>query len=430
MKSRYYILLFTLSLVFFSCSKTPSVITKTSDYNTYLELVENETLQSIKGDYVFWEEKLEKEPSQYPYLVKLAASQSQLFSTTGNISFLISAEKNLIRANDKIDYSNCGYLRALARNYISQHRFKESLSLLQKAEAIGDNLKDTQKMLFDVHLELGHIEEAEIYLSLIKDLTDFDFLIRLAKWSDHQGELDATLKYMEKAMKIAESSKRKNLMEWSYTNIADYYGHDGQIKKSYEYYLKALKLNPGNAYAKKGLAWIIYSYERNPKEALRILDSISKQHQAPDYYLFKAEIAEYMKDYKAKNMYIKRYVELVKNKNYGMMYMAYNAKLFAEDLNKTDEALNFAQLEIKNRPTAESYGLLAWTYYNKGEVEKALQVAEKHVINHTYEPEALFHLAKIYKANGKTDEALLLKKELLKSGFELGPILENEVINI
>jgi len=430
MKTAYYKLLFVLLLVSTSCSKTSENITNVRDYNTYLELVENETLQTIQGDHDFWENKLEKEPNQYPYLLKLAASQSQLFTATGEIDYLIKAEKSLKLANEKTAYTNSGYMRALARNYISQHRFKESLALLLKAEAIGENLKRTQKMLFDVHLELGNTKEASLYLTEIKDFSDFNFLIRVSKWSDHQGDLNAAIKYMEKAMAIAESSKNKGLMQWSYTNIADFYGHDGQIEKAYTYYLKSLALNPNEAYAKKGIAWIVYSYERNPEEALRILNTIATQHKAPDYYLLKAEIAEYMKDKEAKTQSLKLYAEAVANTNYGDMYNAYNAKLFAEELNLNEKALALSKIEIDNRPTPQSYDLLAWTYYNKGNYQNALEVAEAYVLNKTYEPEALFHLAKIYKANGKLVEARELKQELLEAAFELGPVMEQEINKI
>ncbi|WP_452227106.1 tetratricopeptide repeat protein [Lacinutrix cladophorae] len=430
MNTANYKLLFILLLVLTSCNKSLDKITSVNDYNTYLKGLESETLQTIQGDHDFWENKLEKEPNQYPYLVKLAASQSQLFTATGNIDYLILAEESLIKANEKINYTNSGYLRALARNYISQHRFKEALNLLEKAETIGENLKGTQKMLFDVHLELGNTKKASHYLAQVKDLSDFGFLIRLSKWSDHEGDLSATIKYMEKAMAIAESSKNKALMQWAYTNIADYYGHDGQIEKSYHYYLKALAINPNEAYAKKGIAWIVYSYERNPQEAIRILNTIAKQHQAPDYYLLKAEIAEYMNDKTAKTKYLTLYANAVNNTKYGDMYNAYNAKLFAEELNLTDQALKLSREEIDNRPTAQSYDLLAWTYYNKGHYENALHIAEDNVLNKTFEPEAMYHLAKIYKANGKISEAKKLKKELLESSFELGPLVEKEIKNI
>jgi len=123
--------------------------------------------------------------------------------------------------------------------------------------------------LFDVSMELGEYDNASKYLEKIADHNDFNFLIRLAKWSDFKGDLDLTIKYMEKATKLVEQKNNKALMLWSYCNLGDYYGHAGRIKDSYQHYLKALEIDPSYTYAKKGIAWIAYSYEKKPQEALR-----------------------------------------------------------------------------------------------------------------------------------------------------------------
>ena len=248
-----------LLLLMVSCNNESKQITNTQDYTAYLETSENEMLQLVKEDYLFWEKKLEKEPQQFPYLAKAAASQSQIFNKTGAIEALVKAEQFLIKANEATHYDKAGFLRALARNYVSQHRFKEALTLLKKAEVNGEGLKGTQKMLFDVHLEIGNFDEAKWYLETIRKNSDFDYLIRLSKWSDHRGNLDAAIKYMEQAKHIAEASNVPSIKQWVYTNLADYYGHAGKIEASYKHYLKALELDPNDAYAKKGIAWIVYS---------------------------------------------------------------------------------------------------------------------------------------------------------------------------
>ena len=425
------IIIFVVLLLIVSCNNAPNKITSKNDYNLYLNVDKNEMLQLTMEDYKFWEKKLEKEPGQFPYLAKIAASQSQLFNKTGEIELLIKAEKSLIKANKMTNYSKTSYLRSLARNYISQHRFKESLELLKKAEGIGENLESTKKMLFDVHLELGNYKLAKSYLDAFgNDNNDLDYLIRLSKWSDHRGDLNAAIKYMEQAKVIAESSNLASTKQWVYTNLADYYGHAGKIKKSYNHYLKALKIDNNDAYAKKGIAWIVYSHEKNADEAMRILNSITAYYNAPDYYLLKAEIAEFKGDMHAREAAMKLYAEVVNNKLYGNMYNKYNGLIYAENQLKRSDALKIAKTEIENRPTPQSYDLLAWTYYNHGNVKGALKVMENHVVGKTFEPETLFHLAQIYKANGEIKKAKNLKKQLLESTFELGPLMAKNIQNI
>lgn len=430
MNSKHIISAMIMLAILIGCNKTTNKITDSKDYNSYLENNENKELALANKEHRFWTEKLEKTPNQFPYLEKIASANTQIFSTSGEIDHLIKAEKKLVKVNKRTNYNNAGYLRSLARNYISQHRFKEALEYLLKAEENGEKLIYTQQMLFDVHMELGNTEKAKYYLNTIKDLSDFGYLIRLSKWSDHKGDLDAAIKYMEQAKARAESSKNENLMQWSYANLGDYYGHANRIEDSYNMYLKTLAINPNNAYVKKGIAWIAYSHEKNPDEALRIINAIQSKHSSPDYYLLKAEIAEFQNDDKKKTEHIKRYLAAVQNQYYGNMYNKNNALLYAEELNKVDTALQIAKKEIENRPTPQSYDLLAWSYYHKGEAKKALEIVREHIASKTFEPEAQYHMAAIYKANGMGKDAKKLKKELLESAYELGPVLEQHIKNL
>ncbi len=431
MKTLKHIFTLVLAIQFLSCTiDNEKQFTSAIDYNQFLELEENTTYNTAKTEEDFWSTKLQNSPTQYPYLSKIASANNTLFSSNGNIEYLITAEEKLKELNKKTNYTNAGSLRALARNYISQHRFNEALELLLKAENNGENLKATHKMLFDVHLELGNYKLAEKYLSEFKNFSDFDYLIRLSKWSDHKGDLASAITFMEKATEFAETSNNKDLKIWSYTNLADFYGHNNEIKKSYQYYLKSLELQPNNAYAKKGIAWIVYSFEKNPKEALRILDAVMVQHKSPDYYLLKAEIAEFMGDEEGKEKNIEQYIVSSSSSLYGEMYNQHNAKLYLEDANKQEEALILIEREIMNRATPQSYDLLAWSFYKKGAYKKALEISENHVLNKTFEPEAQYHLAEIYKANGLSEKALEIKEDLLESAYELGPLTTKQIQKI
>ena len=418
---RKYLPLIVL-VVMYSCDKK---ITKSEDYNTYLntKIDSTELMQSAQ----FWTGKLKNGPNQFPYLAKRASAYTQIFNTTGNISYLIKAEEDLVKAIEMTGGKQASYLKILASNYISQHRFKEALELLKEAEENGENLIGTKKMLFDVYLELGNYLKAESYLFQIKNTSDFDYLIGLAKWQDHNGNLEKAIENMEAAAKIAESSNLKSNKQWSYTNLADFYGHAGEIEKSYQYYLKALELDTNDAHAKRGIAWIAYSYEKNPEEALRILNHVTSYYEAPDYNLLKAEIAEFKSDDKLKENALKDYQKAVTNELYGDMYNKYNVLLLSEDLKRREEAITIALEEVENRPTPESYDLLAWSYFKQGDVEKAYAIVVKYIEGQTFEPEALYHMAEIYKAVGEKDKVKPLKEELITSLYELGPTMKRKV---
>ncbi|EPR71722.1 hypothetical protein ADIWIN_3169 [Winogradskyella psychrotolerans RS-3] len=412
-----------ITLIMLSCNSNK--VTDEADYSQYLSTEIDQT--KLLEDVDFWTTRIENSSSSYTYLISRANANSEVFNVTGEIDYLIKAETDLLEANKIVKDSDAGLLKNIATNYISQHRFKDALVLLKKAEANGAKLNGTKKMLFDVHLELGNYIYAEAYLKDIKNTSSFDYLIRLSKLEDHKGNLDGAIENMEKAMAIAESSNLKGMKLWSYTNIADFYGHAGEIDKSYSYFLKALELDPNNAYSKKGIAWIVYSHEKNPTEALNILNHVTSYHNTPDYDLLKAEIAEFNDDSKLKAESLKNYQAAVKNELYGDMYNQYNVMVFSEDLLMPERALEIAKQEVENRPTPQSYNLLAWSYFKAGNIEKANEIMVDFVEGKTFEPAVIYHIAEIYKAAGKTEAVEPLKAELLASIYELGPTMVSKI---
>jgi tetratricopeptide (TPR) repeat protein len=425
------ILLLLIPMVFYNCtSKKSNQVTNKEDYKAYLEVNDNKKLQDINKEIEFWQTKYNAAPNQSSYLITLASQYSQLFEITGKIDDLYKAEKLLLEANEKFVEQNSGIHRAIARNYISQHRFKEALSYLEKAQILGENKMGNNKMLFDVYMELGSYDLAKEKLTAIQMTDDFDYLIRLAKWNDHKGDLDTAISCMEKALKIAEVENNKGLKLWVYSNIGDFYGHAGRIEDSYKYYLKTLEVDNHNTYALKGIAWISFSHERNPEQALEIINTIESKHLVPDLYLLKAEIAEFQNNKVEEEKAIKTYTEILALNDYGDMYNKYNVLLMAENPDQVDAAIKIAKKEIKNRPTPESYDLLAWSFFKIGEKEKALEVIQKYTIGKSFEPNILYHNAEILKANNQTDEIAPMKKELLASIYELGPSLESKIKNL
>lgn len=422
MKQLLYISLFAL---FFSCqSETKNKITKADDYNQFLN---SEAPETSSKYFDLWNSKIKPDSIQLTSFGVVAGQYDAYFKATGDIEYLKKAEQALEKAVEIAAIGRAGYRRALARNYISQHKFKEALVQAEHAQKIGGGLEETQSLLFDVHMELGNYTLAKNYLDSITNLKDFGFLIRAAKWNDYKGDLTSTINYMEQATKKAENTKNEALMLWSYTNLADYYGHDGNIKKSYQFYLKALKLDNQNAYAKKGIAWIVFSHEQNPEEALRILDAVTKNYNAPDYFLLKHEIAAYMGNKKESAINLDAYFTNVKNPKYGDMYNAYNIDLLLNTTAQPKQALKLSEREVANRPTAESYHFLAASYLKLGDKEKALQIVENYIEGKTFEPAILLTAAEVYKMNGQDGRVKILKDELSEAIYELGPSMKSKI---
>jgi len=422
MKYLFTILTFVLLQ---SCTTTTNdKITNSEDYDQYLQSVAPKTTSKY---FDLWNSKIKPDSIQLTSFGIVASQYDAYFKATGEIDYLKKSEQALEKAVEIAAIGRSGYRRSLARNYISQHRFKEALVQAEAALEIGAGLKETQSLLFDVHMELGNYDLAKTYLDSIKTGSSFDFLIRAAKWNDYKGDLTSTINYMEQAKNLAEKTYSKPLILWAYTNLADYYGHAGRFKESYAFYLKSLELDQQNAYAKKGIAWIVFSYENNPQEALRILDSVTKNHHSPDYYLLKAEIASFMGNQKEQSINLDEYIIRTKNPKFGDMYNAYNIDLYLNETGQLDKALELAKREVENRPTPESYSFLAYSYFKFNNKKEALAIIEKYVDGKTFEPGVLINVAEIYKANGYKAKSKALKQELMGALYELGPSMKSKI---
>lgn len=426
MKIQLFLLLSFFLII--SCKESPSEkenqIANSKDYDNYLAIQKARTTSPY---FELWNSKITTDSVELPGFTAVAGQYNMFFESTGNIDYLKKAEQSLEKAVKIANIDKETQYRSLARNYISQHRFKEALVYADSAAMLSKNIPATQHLLFDIHMELGNYAKADSIQKLFADPNDFAYIIRAAKWNDYKGKLDMTIMFMEKAKEKAEASKNRSMLIWVYSNIADYYGHSGRINDSYEHYLKTLEIDSSNAYAKKGIAWIAYSKDKNSVEAKRILDSVMTGHVSPDYYLLKAEIAELEENKKAEKDAMNSFWELANNPAYGNMYNTYKIEVLAGDPATKQEALVLAEQEIKNRATPETYQILALANLANGNNEKALKIINDHVVNKTFEPEALLTMAKIYKANMMPDEVKDIKEELLEAGYEMGPVKLREI---
>ncbi len=432
MRKIYYLLFATLLI---SCNENKEnedateQIVERSDIQKYLDLpmptrdADQRTADSLGAIST-------NDPTKILTSDKVAGMYDRLFDTYATVEDLnksVRYRESVVR-NRAIKPE--GAKRALAQAYIKQHRFKMADSLMKSFTSEYAS-RNSKLVMFDVAMELGRYEEAENLLDELQNENDYNYLIRAAKWNDYKGKLDNTIMHMEKALKLAEESGNKSYKLWCYSNIADYYGHDGQIEESYNSYLKTLELDPDNNYALKGIAWIAYSHDKNTELAMDILSTLYDRHPSPDYLALMAEIKEYNGELEEADRLMDTYLDKINNPAYGNMYNTYLIEeLVQGNENHRGQALSIAKEEIGNRATPETYDLLGYALLLNDQKEAALENHKEHVIGKTFEPVAAYHSALIYKANGMEEAAAELKEELMEAGYELGPVMLEEIKRI
>jgi hypothetical protein len=381
----------------------------------------------IETDMQFWNNRLATTVDDMSSQIKLASLYNQRFQYSGQISDIHKSDSLFQVANQLQKNFSSGIYRSLAANCVTQHQFIQADRYLDTAFKMGDDLYLTRLQQFDVKLELGQYTQAEKILNAFRYKNNFDYYTRAAKLEDHKGNSDASISFMEKAYADVKESKKEQLLLWVKTNLADMYGHNNRISESYQLYTEVLKAHPDYYHAWKGIAWIAYSHDKNTTLAKKILMWLQQKHPIPDYDLMLSEIAAFEKNNAAKNKWLASFIDKASNPAYGDMYNKYLFTIMSDELNDRSAAMTIAQKEISNRPTPQSYELLAWSLYKNGQVDEAVKIAESRIINKTFEPEALYHIGMLLKKSGKPKMAKQYLTDALESSFELGPVTANEI---
>lgn len=421
---RYFIYLSTLWLLV-SCATAPeqnqAIITDINDFENYLETDRSKLITDLQQRATQLQQDVTADSMRIVQMSRLAAVHNQLYDLTGAINHLESAVSLRENVLTKTFIKPEAARRSLAQLYIKQHRFKEAHDLMHEVPA---KEKEDQLIKFDIAMELGHHEIAQQLLQEFRNMNDYNYLIRAAKWNDYDGKLDDTIRLMVKAMQLAEQSGSESLMLWSYSNIADYYGHHGDLNLSYIYYLKTLELDPHNDYALKGISWIAFSNDGQPELAAQILNTLKSRHHIPDYQLALADIFEYQEQEEKSNQLRQQFLIETENSAYGGMYNTYRIEtLLSGNKKQQEQALNLAKIEINNRATPETYDLLGFAYLINDMPDQAMNIHKTQVLDKTYEPVAQLHLAQVLKENDQLEAAQKIKKELLEARYELGPVV-------
>jgi tetratricopeptide (TPR) repeat protein len=402
-------------IILTSCS-TKKEIAILNDFELAMTATDSVALRNCNEEIQFWNKKNTASLSD-TYQSKIAGAHAHRFAITGKMQDIFTSD-SIYKQVIKADSNRVGAYQALAVNCMTRHEFREAKNYIYKALAIGDNKSPSLYTLFDINMELGDYAGAKHILSQFENKNAFSCLIREAKVDDQEGRLDVAIEKMERAFERIKDDP--SLFSWTLSNLGDMYGHAGRVEEAYQAYLSVLKKNPAHDFALKGIAWITLSHDHNTALAKQIVSALAKRKEMPDMHLLLAKIAEQENNISEKDKQLQLFTQKASEAKYGDMYNKYLALLEAEEFKNPIKTVEIATIEINNRPTPQSYDLLAWGYFQQGQVEKAVEVAQQYVEGKTFEPEAFYHLGVIYKNIDKEKSNDFLK-EALQSSFELGP---------
>ncbi|MEE9374326.1 MAG: hypothetical protein V3V00_14825 [Saprospiraceae bacterium] len=412
--------------------ETISSITQLSDYQSFVNKINNtgylDSLKNRKVDEItFWDNQVVQKGDVFLYNEKIGKLLAEKFEITGDINDIRLSNKHFLKAAKQTSGNyKSSMLLSLSSNHIKLHQFEKAKQRSTEAYHLAHNKTGPALMVYDAILELGDYDYAQQIMEQYSDLNSFDYLVRFGKYMDHTGDLDAAIIATESAYEKVKLSQKSN-RNWILTHLADMYGHDGRIQKSYETYLEVLRKNPSNLHALKGIAWIAFSHDRDYNAAYKILNVIKQSTSLPDAYLWMAEVAEAENKMNKKQEYIRAFKREVTHQNLNDLYSIYIADLLLENKSSRDQALHIAEIENKKRKTPETFTLLAKAHNALGHRDITLQILEKHVIGYSFEPSILFHCGMMLLENGDEKRGKRMLEDAKEAAFELGPAVMQKI---
>ncbi len=413
------------STLILSCQpNTKENISQLVDYQA-LMMKSTKIGQSIDEEISFWKNRSTQVPNNPINYSQLAGLYAKRFRAQGLIDDIHTSDSLYQKVLTLSPFGKSSTYRALSANAITKHEFADAKDYALAALEEGEDQAASYYMLFDALMELGEFERAKSTLNKQKSKNSFDYLTRASKFADHEGDLEKAILLMEQAYERVKFDK--STMSWSVSNLGDMYGHAGRIEDSYQAYLEVLNYDPNHWHSWKGLAWINFAHDGNVVAAKRILSHIDAHGNDPQVKLMLAEIADYEGNENESLSLKKEFYAEASSPAYMGMHNKYLILLAAEDFRMPIKAIEAANKEQEKRPTPQMYDLLAWTYLQNGEIEKALKLASLFVDGQSSEPEVLYHLGMIYKMNQQESKGNKYLKEALESAYELGPVTTQRI---
>jgi hypothetical protein len=423
---RIFFSLIIISLLASSCKNNTKPIVSSAfvdsliaNYNAPAAIKTNE------ADLQFWKNRILPHTTDYTNTSKYAAALISRFHLLGDIKDIKTSDSLLQKLAKDFNGKEVGPYFSLVGHYILQHRFKEADSVFQIAKAIGIKKYESSATAFDVNFELGRISLAKTDLRNIQSENDYGYQFRKSKLMHYNGELDSSIKAMQKA--VENAGEEEGLKLTALSNVGDLYIHAGKLDKAYDCYLQCLTTNAADLHSIMGIGWVALAKDKNDSLAEKIFQFVATKTKSPDPLFKLIAVAEQRGDSALQLQYAKAFEQKASNSIYGNMYNKYLLQLYTGILNNAAKAEIITKHELQNRSTAQTYAWYAWALLCNNKKDEAYAVYQKNVSGKPLEGLELYWMGKLMQALNKGYNAKQFFEEAEKNIYDLGPGIQKEL---
>ena len=375
---------------------------------------------------------IETNPYDKKSLINLANLMVMEGRATGNYTYYDMAAMKYINNVLSIEPNNFEALTLKALVQLSQHHFADGLATAETARKINPYNAFVYGILVDGNVEMGHydsaVSAADKMLSIRPDLRSY---ARASYLREINGDYPGAIEAMKMAVDAGAAGDEST--EWSRVQLAHLYENIGDLKNAAIQYTFAYNERPGYPYPLAGLARMAIA-EKDYSKAVAyyqqadsiVNNSTFKEELASAYKLAgRNEEAKILLDAAIKEMATNAKTAIT-DESIGH----YSDKELAEVYTRTgdyERALEHALAEYNRRPeNIDVNETLAWAYYNKGDVTKAIQYIQVANKTGSQSPTLLCRTGLIFLKAGDKVKA----KKYLQDGLKNNPNIFAELKNI
>jgi tetratricopeptide (TPR) repeat protein len=359
----------------------------------------------------FFEERLARDPHNYLAGGRLVARYLMRFQVSANLTDVRRAEA-VARSFLPVVSDTAGAYARLGIVYLTQHKFAEAYDAARRAVAWNPRNEEALGLLFDAAVATGRYVVAE---STLGRLTPgrLSHQLRLAHMLTAQGRLAGAYYAMDRACRqLARAQVRPQAVAWCVTELAKIqHAREGEAAAA-ALYRRALRIQPGYRAAREGLGDLAYA-RGDWAEAGRVLLGIAVDAH-PDLYLRLAEVHRALGHPAAADGWERVFLRVARAPEAEALYAHPLALYYAARAMTLDTALAIARRDVSRRPAVESYDVLSWVLFQRGELVRALTASNRARSWGAPSPTMDYHRARILAALGRNGEAGALMTRALE----------------
>lgn len=366
----------------------------------------------------FFEQRLARDPENILVASHLAERYMLRYQLAANQS---DVERAGAVARDVVTISpeRVGALARLSSIHLAQHEFVDALAMAEQAVQEDSASATALSALFDAGMASGRYDRAEWAIQRLP-AGSAGRQIRTGRLLAAHGEVDGAYAAMGRVCEqFQRESLRLQLVAWCLTELAALQHERRDSGAARTLLREALRVQPGYRGAIEALADLAHA-NGDWKEAARLYRFIATDAH-PDIYLRLAEAQRALGYTSDAGKYDRAFLRVAARPDAEALHAHPLALFYAARPATRDAALEVARRDVERRSAMESYDVLSWVHFQRGELREALAASDSAFRWGAPSPTMHYHRARILKAVGRSSEADALTREVLRRPDLLDP---------